>query len=324
MNLDLDSDQAMLVQAAEKIAEDFSRVPVKGHYSGWSPELQKAIAAAGFSEVLLQDGMGPLDAALVAEVFMALPQVADVAASLIVAPAVLGEAIVGPVALVADAGRPARFIGVSRHALVLEGEGEGAILVETGSDVVAPVAGVVAYPFGRLIAKPAPLRTLSPGETAVLIKWWRTALALEAAAAMRAATRFTAAYVMERRQFGQPIGAFQAVQHRLARATVHGEGARLLALEAAAKGDPATAALAATHAVRVLPGVIDDCHQFNGALGVTLDHPLHYWTYRLEVLRSELGGLQTHAAAAAAAVWPDDAPVPAAPEPATAYGALGW
>jgi hypothetical protein len=36
-----------------------------------------------------------------------------------------------------------------------------------------------------------------------------------------------------------------------------------------------------------------------GAMGMTLEHPLHLWTYRLKALLSELGGRGAQAQAAA-------------------------
>ncbi len=66
---------------------------------------------------------------------------------------------------------------------------------------------------------------------------------------MSAALRLTVDHTRERKQFGRPIGSFQAVQHRLAELAVLVEGARWLALEAAFLGAPDDAAdLALTHA----------------------------------------------------------------------------
>ena len=36
--------------------------------------------------------------------------------------------------------------------------------------------------------------------------------------------------------------------------------------------------------------VIYDVHQMLAAMGMTLEHPLHLWTYRLKALLSESGG----------------------------------
>jgi hypothetical protein len=40
-------------------------------------------------------------------------------------------------------------------------------------------------------------------------------------------------------------------------------------------------------------------------MGVTLEHPLHLWTYRLKALLSDLGGRSAHAVDAAALIWDD-------------------
>jgi hypothetical protein len=43
--------------------------------------------------------------------------------------------------------------------------------------------------------------------------------------------------------------------------------------------------------------IVYDLHQMFGAMGITLEHSLHLWTYRLKALLSELGGRagQAHA-----------------------------
>jgi hypothetical protein len=50
-----------------------------------------------------------------------------------------------------------------------------------------------------------------------------------------------------------------------------------------------------------------DLHQFNGAMGMTNEYPLHFWTYRLRALQAELGGADAAALAAADLLWPQAA-----------------
>jgi alkylation response protein AidB-like acyl-CoA dehydrogenase len=76
-----------------------------------------------------------------------------------------------------------------------------------------------------------------------------------------------------------------------------------MTMKAAATRDPGDAALAAYHAQESARRVTYDCHQFLGAMGMTLEHPLHLWTYRLKALTSELGGRGANALAAAEAIW---------------------
>lgn len=76
-----------------------------------------------------------------------------------------------------------------------------------------------------------------------------------------------------------------------------------LAAEAAGTLDAGDAALAALHAQESARLTVYDFHQFLGAMGMTLEHPLHLWTYRLKALAGELGGRGANALAAADAIW---------------------
>src|SRR3546814_5461427 len=87
------------------------------------------------------------------------------------------------------------------------------------------------------------------------------------------------------------MGSFQAIQHRLSERTVQTHGSRWLMRHAAWTGTSRDAAIASSFLLRAIPDVVHDCHQFNGALGVTTEHPLHLWTYRSEEHTSELQSL---------------------------------
>ena len=58
--------------------------------------------------------------------------------------------------------------------------------------------------------------------------WERSCILASAVGTMRAAARACVAYAQERKQFGQPIGSFQAVAHRIVDMKVRLETARLL------------------------------------------------------------------------------------------------
>jgi hypothetical protein len=45
--------------------------------------------------------------------------------------------------------------------------------------------------------------------------------------------------------------------------------------------------------------VVYDVHRMVAAMGMTLEHPLHPWTYRLEALLRQLGGRGGQASAVA-------------------------
>ena len=47
-----------------------------------------------------------------------------------------------------------------------------------------------------------------------------------------------------------------------------------------------------------------DVHQFSGAMGLTLEYPLHLYTYRARMLLSEYGGAHTHIETTVNCAWP--------------------
>jgi alkylation response protein AidB-like acyl-CoA dehydrogenase len=158
------------------------------------------------------------------------------------------------------------------------------------------VASIYAYPMGRL-TEPVPLMPLSPRDAAVVRKWLRVALAAEAAGLIQAGIDRAVEHLNVRKQFGRPLGSFQALRHRLAECAVLAGGVKWLALKAASTADDGDAALAAFHAQESGTRISFELHQMLGAMGMTLEHPLHLWTYRLKALLSELGGRDAQAQA---------------------------
>jgi alkylation response protein AidB-like acyl-CoA dehydrogenase len=144
--------------------------------------------------------------------------------------------------------------------------------------------------MARLRAKPAGLERLTGADAAAIRRRAQIGIAAEAAGLMRGALDNTVAYVKEREQYGQPLGHFQAIQHRLAEDAQIVRAAKLLALRAAFEDSDRQAAIACLYAQDAMRKVIYDCHQFSGAMGLTLEFPLHLWTYRLKVLQGEAGG----------------------------------
>jgi alkylation response protein AidB-like acyl-CoA dehydrogenase len=90
----------------------------------------------------------------------------------------------------------------------------------------------------------------------------------------------TVDYAGQRRQFGQPIGAFQAVQHHCANMAIDVLGARFATYEAAWRlGAGADAALEVSTAKAVVSDAYQRVcalgHQVHGAIGFTAEHDLH-------------------------------------------------
>jgi alkylation response protein AidB-like acyl-CoA dehydrogenase len=113
-----------------------------------------------------------------------------------------------------------------------------------------------------------------------------TLLACEAVGVARRALEVATGHATTREQFGRPIGANQAVSHRLADGYAAVELARSLAYRAAwsvgsGRPDTAEAVLAAAVATRAAAvRVVETALQTLGAIGFTWEHPLHRWYRR--------------------------------------------
>jgi Acyl-CoA dehydrogenase, C-terminal domain len=301
MDLALNPDQIAILDALDSLAKPYAAVPL--HETGFSltdANLDRELLAGGFLDVAFDPDLGVGSAAVIVERLARLPQATEAALSAIVRP-LLGE-VGGTLCVIEEdrSGRPVRYLK------------EGATVVVVGEQVTSFVASAVqvraetealyGYPVATLLAVPTErtIHNVSPDE---LRTRWRVALAAEAAGLLAAALESVCTYTTERQQFGRPLATFQALRHRLAEAQVRTNGVYWLAMKAANTLDPADAALAAFHAQESARTVVYDFHQFLGGMGMTLEHPLHLWTYRLKLLIGELGGRGANALAAAEALW---------------------
>jgi alkylation response protein AidB-like acyl-CoA dehydrogenase len=109
-----------------------------------------------------------------------------------------------------------------------------------------------------------------------------------------------AAYARERRQFGKPIGSFQAVKHLLANVKVELEYARPVVYRAAHSVARAAASRArdASHAKLVAGEAASRAArialQVHGAIGYTWEQDLHLWIRRAWSLDLAFGGAPFH------------------------------
>ena len=90
-------------------------------------------------------------------------------------------------------------------------------------------------------------------------------------------------YAKERKQFDRPIGSFQIIQHYCADMATDVDGVRFSTYQAAwmlSEGLPCTkeAAIAKAWAGEASQRVIALAHQIHGAIGVTMEHDLHFHT----------------------------------------------
>lgn len=117
-------------------------------------------------------------------------------------------------------------------------------------------------------------------------------------------------YALDRRAFGQPIGAFQSVKHRIAEDYVLVELARANAINAAASAGtptfPSAAAAARITGTEAYDTVSRDATQTHGGIGVTWEADLHLHQRRARTLAIEQGSLMFWEDALVAALTAED------------------
>ncbi len=304
MDFDFSEDQAAILGGLEQLIASLSiEAPKDAVFSAYSAPLDAELTEGGFLDITRQEGFGLLDGALIVEMLARLPVSVEVATSVLIAPAFLEESACRPVAILQGAlTKPARFLPMAKTLLV--DTGEDLLRIDVPEDAVEKVETLFAYPYGRL-KNPEVLTRVSLGAARLpeFRRRWRIAIAVEAAGLMQSALDQVLEHVKTRQQFGRAIGSFQAIQHRLVMAAELGQAVRWLAFKAAWSDADGDAAIAATFAQDATPKFCTDLHQFCGAMGLTLEFPLHHWTYRLRALLGELGGSSAQAIAAADAVW---------------------
>jgi alkylation response protein AidB-like acyl-CoA dehydrogenase len=143
---------------------------------------------------------------------------------------------------------------------------------------------------------------------------------LAAAEAVGAASRLLALaceYAAERRQFGRPIGSFQALRHLLADMYVKQASGWSSVLYAAAALDEGadeaarTASIAKAYVSRAAREVAHGAIQVFGGIAITDEHPAHRYLRRIVVREQQFGDAAFHERALGRALADSAAPVEA-------------
>jgi alkylation response protein AidB-like acyl-CoA dehydrogenase len=130
----------------------------------------------------------------------------------------------------------------------------------------------------------------------------------EAVGAMKFACETTLEYLKTRKQFGVPIGTFQALQHRIVDLFIESEQARSMACLACSKVDQAKSVSERQRAVSSAKIKIADAArrisqesvQLHGGMGMSEELKVSHTFRRLTVLAAEFGDADIHLARFAA------------------------
>src|SRR6266508_2183054 len=126
-------------------------------------------------------------------------------------------------------------------------------------------------------------------------------LCAEAVGAIRFANETTLEYIKNRRQFGVPIGSFQALQHRMVDMAISYEQARSMACLACVKADTAGAAERRQVVSAAKIKVADACRhvsqeavQLHGGMGMTEELKISHTFRRLTMIGQTFGDAEHH------------------------------
>ena len=153
----------------------------------------------------------------------------------------------------------------------------------------------VFLPSGALLSADAEARL------AEVLDIGLAAICAEAVGALDKLLAATVEYARNRKQFGQPIGKFQALQHRMADMVLHIEQARSMSYLAAVRCDDADPAVRsrALSAAKVVIGqacrfVGQQAVQLHGGMGVTDELDVSHYFKRLMAIELQFGNTDHH------------------------------
>jgi alkylation response protein AidB-like acyl-CoA dehydrogenase len=179
----------------------------------------------------------------------------------------------------------------------LEGMTRSAVATHDGSSVAEIELAGVRVPADALLGPEGGALPLIEAASDVAI----AGLCAEAVGAMDALLALTLEYVKSRKQFGVPVGSFQALQHRMADMLLHAELARSMSYLASAKLEVSdvTQRRRAISAAKFLVGrsarfVGQEAVQLHGGLGVSDEVATSHYFKRLTLINASFGDMGHH------------------------------
>jgi alkylation response protein AidB-like acyl-CoA dehydrogenase len=329
MNFDFTDDQQAIKRTAkELLAERFKseRVRELAEAERYDDETWKEVSELGWAGIFIGEehggqGLGTVELIILMEelgyALAALPFLSNAAAGLVLQaagsdeqkerwlPGIASGEQRGTVGILKEDGEAKLVPDADSAAVILLLGHDGAHLVEPGQAEVEPVQTMDATRrFSRVRADGAgePLE----GDRIPGISRAAAALAAELTGIAQRALEMSVDYARERKQFGRPIGAYQAVSHRCAQMMLETEGARSASYYAAwaADAEPDTLQLAACMAKAYASDagwrVCTSALQVHGGIGFTWEHDLHFFLKRAKVDALLYGSAREHRDAVAA------------------------
>lgn len=153
-------------------------------------------------------------------------------------------------------------------------------------DPTCPIAFVTLAPDAEIART-----SCSHGEAERLLLPIHVLTAVELVGIARAAFERAVAHVRQRKQFGEVIGRFQAIKHRLADGFTLLSHARLAVSDAVQRpGDLDAAQIARVIAADAAMKITADCIQLHGGMGFSWETDAHFYLKRARRLHASFGG----------------------------------
>ena len=205
----------------------------------------------------------------------------------------------GAVGVAVD-GNAELVIGAPEAGVIVLVEDEGARELAPADAEVTSTASIDPTRSAARVSAPADAGEELTGEIAAGVDHALVAVSSELVGVCDRALRMTVEYVKERRQFGVPVGSYQAVSHRCAQMLLETEKARSTAAFAAWAADaepgrlPEAAAMAKAAASDAGREVTASAIQAHGGIGFTWEADVHWLFKRAQIDAVLLGGAKRH------------------------------
>jgi alkylation response protein AidB-like acyl-CoA dehydrogenase len=310
MHFDLPEDQKDIKRVARDLLADRSplaRVREAAESGAYAPELTRELVELGWPGIAVSEehggqGLGAVGLAVILEELGYACAATPVTTAAIVAtvidacgtdeqrtrwlPGLMGGEITA---------------GLGSAGLAADAHGAGVVVLLDGDDAQL-VSAFEAEPLDAVDPTRRYATVAGSGEalSAGAAARARAALAAEVIGLSQRMLEMSVAYVKDRKQFGVPVGSFQAVGHRCAQMLLHTESTRSAAYYAAWAADadaerlPEAAALAAAAAADGGREVTASAIQAHGGIGFTWEADVHWFYKRAQLDSALLGGAGRH------------------------------
>jgi alkylation response protein AidB-like acyl-CoA dehydrogenase len=336
MNFDFSDDQHAIKRTAkELLAERFKveRVRELAEAGDYDETVWRELCELGWPGIFIGEehggqGLGTVELIILMEelgyALAPLPFLSNAAAGLVLnaagsdeqkerwLPGIASGEARGTVGLLKDDGEAKLVPDADSAEVILLLGHDGARVVERGQADVEPVATMDSTrSFSRVRGGDA--GEALEGDRMPGISRVAAALAAELTGIAQRAMEMAVEYARDRKQFGRPIGSYQAVSHRCAQMLLETEGARSASYYAAWCGDaepetlPLAAGMAKAYASDAGWNVCTAALQVHGGIGFTWEHDLHFFLKRAKVDATLYGSAREHRDAVAELSAPREA-----------------